>query len=199
MKNSFYCLLFATLFLISCKEDQQARQRENLKDTQKKTIVFNTINSKWNFNTQPINPAAQGAVTIWSEWRILMDELDQKPKSTIGAFQQKAKTLSKKAIDLNKNIPIAYNKPEVKSRISVLITKINALELFINLQAIPADKVVGLIQEINNQIRSIQTQLGEIVRKSTIPKEEGETDMIKMLDTARAIPSNQNTKNFPKN
>ena len=188
MKNSFYCLLFAALILFSCKEDKQARQNENLKDTQKKTVVFNTINSKWNFNTQPINPAAQGALTIWAEWRILM-----------GAFQQKAKILSKKAIDLNNNIPIAYNKPEVKSRISVLITKINALDLFINLQNIPANKVVGLIQEINIQIRSIQTQLGEIVRKNTIPREEGETDMIKMLDTARAIPSNQNTKNFPKN
>jgi hypothetical protein len=175
------------------------RQSENLKDTQKKTVVFNTINSKWIFNTQPINPAAQGALTIWAEWRILMGELAQKPKSTIGAFQQKAKILSKKAIDLNNNIPIAYNKPEVKSRISVLITKINALDLFINLQNIPANKVVGLIQEINIQIRSIQTQLGEIVRKNTIPREEGETDMIKMLDTARAIPSNQNTKNFPKN
>jgi hypothetical protein len=199
MKNSFYCLLFAALILFSCKEDKQARQNENLKDTQKKTVVFNTINSKWNFNTQPINPAAQGALTIWAEWRILMGELAQKPKSTIGAFQQKAKILSKKAIDLNNNIPIAYNKPEVKSRISVLITKINALDLFINLQNIPANKVVGLIQEINIQIRSIQTQLGEIVRKNTIPREEGETDMIKMLDTARAIPSNQNTKNFPKN
>ena len=174
------------------------RQKENLKDTQKKTVVFNTINSKWNFNTQPINPAAQGALTIWSEWRILMGELAQKPKSTIGAFQQKAKILSKKAIDLNNNIPIAYNKPEVKSRISVLITKINALDLFINLQNIPANKVVGLIQEINIQIRSIQTQLGEIVRKNTIPR-EGESDLIKMLDTTRAIPSNQNTKNFPKN
>ena len=199
MKNSFYCLLFAALILFSCKEDKQVRQNENLKDTQKKTVVFNTINSKWNFNTQPINPAAQGALTIWAEWRILMGELAQKPKSTIGAFQQKSKILSKKAIDLNNNIPIAYNKPEVKSRISVLITKINALDLFINLQNIPANKVVGLIQEINIQIRSIQTQLGEIVRKNTIPREEGETDMIKMLDTARAIPSNQNTKNFPKN
>jgi len=199
MKNSFYCLLFAALILFSCKEDKQVRQNENLKDTQKKTVVFNTINSKWNFNTQPINPAAQGALTIWAEWRILMGELAQKPKSTIGAFQQKAKILSKKAIDLNTNIPMAYNKLEVKSRISVLITKINALDLFINLQNIPANKVVGLIQEINVQIRSIQTQLGEIVRKNTIPREEGETDMIKMLDTTRAIPSNQNTKNFPKN
>ena len=199
MKQSFYCLFLATLFLISCKDDKQVRLLEIEKDAQKKALVFTTINSNWNFNTQPVNPAAQGAQTIWAEWRILLVELAQKPKSTIGAFQQKAKTLSKKATDLTNNIPSAYFKPEIKSRIAVLITKINALDLYINLQNIPTDKVIVLIREINTQILSIQMQMGEIVRKSTIPKEEGESDMIKMLDTTRAIPSSQNTKNNPKN
>jgi hypothetical protein len=31
--------------------------------------------------------------------------------------------------------------------------------------------------------------LDEIVRKSTIPLEDGESDMIQMLDTSRAIPT----------
>jgi hypothetical protein len=128
---------------------------------------------------------------MWNEWRLFLNELNQKPKSTIGAFQKKAKELSKKAADLNNNIPIAYNKPEVKSRISVLISKINALNLFINLDEIPDQKVVALVAEINIQLVSLQSQLDEIVRKSTIPKEEGESDLIQMLDTSRAIPNRQ--------
>jgi hypothetical protein len=128
---------------------------------------------------------------MWNEWRIFLSELNQKPKSTIGAFQKKAKELSKKAADLNNNIPIAYNKPEVKSRIAVLISKVNALNLFINLDEIPYQKVVALVTEINIQLVSLQTQLDEIVRKSTIPKEEGESDLIQMLDTSRAIPNRQ--------
>jgi hypothetical protein len=32
----------------------------------------------------------------------------------------------------------------------------------------------------------------EIVRKSEIPKEEGESDMIRMLDPTRAIPTSPN-------
>jgi hypothetical protein len=183
------------MLLISCKEDKNEVLIENQKAIQKKTQVFNAINSAWNFSTQPINPAAQGALSMWAEWRVLMSELGQKPKSTIGAFQQKSKTLSKKASELVNNIPSAYSKPEIKSRISVLVTKINALDLFIHLHEIPTDKIALLIAEINTQIISIESQMGEIVRKNIIPKEEGESDMIKMLDTSRAIPSNANYKN----
>jgi hypothetical protein len=70
-----------------------------------------------------------------------------------------------------------------------LISKINSLNLFINLDEIPDNKVVALVLEINVQLLSLQKQLDEIVRKSTIPKEEGESDLIQMLDTSRAIPT----------
>jgi hypothetical protein len=177
--------------MLSCQENKDQRLVENAKNAKKQEIIFNNINKGWNFNAKPINTASQGLVTMWNEWRLFLNELNRKPKSTIGAFQKKAKELSKKAADLNNNIPIAYNKPEVKSRISVLISKINALNLFINLDEIPDQKVVALVAEINIQLVSLQSQLDEIVRKSTIPKEEGESDLIQMLDTSRAIPNRQ--------
>lgn len=125
----------------------------------------------------------------WSELRLFVTELNQKPKSSIGAFQKKAKVLSTKAAELNKNIPFAFNKPEVKARIAVIMTKMNSINLFINLQEIPDQKVVALIADSNVEIASLYSQMNEIVRKSEIPKEEGESDMIRMLDTARAIPT----------
>jgi len=39
--------------------------------------------------------------------------------------------------------------------------------------------------------------LDEIVRKSLIPIEEGESDLIRMRDTARAILSHTNPENLP--
>mgnify|MGYP001491004032 FL=1 len=73
--------------------------------------------------------------------------------------------------------------------ISVSFCKINSLNLYINLDEIPDDKVVALVIEINIELISLQKQLDEIVRKSTIPREEGESDLIQMLDTSRAIPT----------
>ena len=191
MKLQITVLLMAFLLLFSCQDNKEQRLIENAKDAKKKETIFNNINKGWNFNANPINPPSQGLVAMWPEWRIFFLELKNKPKSTIGAFQKKAKELSKKVAELNNNIPMAYNKPEVKSRIAVLISKINSLNLFINLDEIPDQKVVALVTEINIQLISLQSQLDEIIKKSTIPKEEGESDLIQMLDTSRAIPTRQ--------
>ena len=191
MKLPFSCLFLLLLLMLSCQDNKEQRLIETAKDAKKQEIIYDNINKGWNFNAKPINPASEGLVNMWKEWRLFLNELNRKPKSTIGAFQKKAKELSKKAADLNNNIPMAYNKPEVKSRISVLISKINSLNLFINLDEIPDQKVVALVTEINIQMISLQSQLDEIVRKNTIPKEEGESDLIQMLDTSRAIPNRQ--------
>jgi hypothetical protein len=65
------------------------------------------------------------------------------------------------------------------------------LNLYINLHQIPDQKVIRLIQDINQEINSLYYQMEEIVRKGNIPAEEGESDMIRMLDTTRAIPSSK--------
>ncbi len=185
----FYLYIYLFFLIISCKDNNEIRLAENLKDTKKKEIIFTNINKGWVFNTQPINATSQTLSTNWTEWRIFLDEMSKKPKSTIGAFQQKAKNLSKKAFDLKTNIPVRFNGPAIKARITVLITKVNSLDLYINLTQIPDAKVILLIGEINEQIQSLQAQMDEITRRSQIQTEEGESDLIKMMDTTRAIPN----------
>jgi hypothetical protein len=194
MKLSFSTLLLLLVFLSSCQEDPKVRDLEQKKETQKREVIFTNINKGWNFNAQPINETSRELTTNWTEWRVFLNELGQKPKSSIGAFQQKAKTLSKRATELNNNIPINYNLPEINSRIAVITTKINAINLYIHLNQIPDKKIVQLVQEINGEVASMQWQFDEIKRKSEIKMEEGESDMIRMLDTTRAIPNNPEPK-----
>ena len=193
MKFYFSALLFL-FFLSSCQEDPKIRALQQEKETQKRDAVFTSISNGWKFNWQPSNQVSQNLTSSWTEWRVFLNELGQKPKSSIGAFQQKAKTLSKRAFELNNNIPLQYNLPEVKSRISVITTKINAINLYIHLNQIPDKKIVALVQEINSELVSMNSQLDEIKRKNEIKMEDGEADMIRMLDTARAIPTNPNPK-----
>jgi hypothetical protein len=180
----------AIFLLFSC-QDEEAQRLAAQKDAKKKEQIFANINKGWNFSIPQLNPQTQPLVANWSELRMFLLELGQKPQSSIGAFQKKAKVLSTKALELSNNIPISFNKPEVKSRIAVLTTKVNSINLFINLQEIPDAKVVALVSEINLETASLFRQMDEIVRKSEIPKEEGESDMIRMLDTARAIPNSK--------
>ena len=189
MKFKFIYLLSLFFVLNSCKDENEKRLVENKKDAQKKEVIFSNINKAWVFNANPINETSRSTELGWSEWRMFLSELDQKPKKTIGAFQKKSAELSKKVMALNTNIPLNFDKPQLKSRIAVLITKVRMLDLYIHLKDIPDQKVVALIPEINIELVSLQNQMDKIVQKSKIPLEEGESELLKMLDTTRAIPN----------
>lgn len=189
MKIHFPSIFILFFIFISCHNSDDKHLIEIQKDAKKKELIFANINKSWVFNASPSNETSKGLTSQWTEWRIFLDELSKKPKSTIGAFQQKSKNLSKKAFDLKQNIPQQFNNQAVNSRITVLITKINMLELFINLTQIPDSKVASLITEINTEVASLQLQMNEISVKSKIQTEDGEEDLIRMMDTTRAVPS----------
>ncbi|MES2239570.1 MAG: hypothetical protein V4497_04855 [Bacteroidota bacterium] len=183
----FLCLL---VLFASCKEDNQKRIAENAKDTKKKEFIFANIKKGWDFYDEPINEATEESIKSWVELRAFIQELGQKPKKTIGAFQQKSAAISKKALALKNNIPELFNKPQIISRISVLITKVKLLDMFIHLDNIPDKKVVLLVGEINKELASLERQMDIMTEKSKIPVEEGESEMRRMLlDSARAIPN----------
>lgn len=198
MKLKFIAFISFLFLFNSCKNDDEKQLAENIKATQKKELIFENINKGWVFNAVPINATAQKNTLSWNEWRLFLRELAQKPKKSIGAFQKKATELSKKAMALNENIPETFSKPEIKSRISTLITKVRLLDLFIHLDNIPDTKVLILVRQINEELTSLQNQMDKIVQKSLIPLEEGESDLLKMLDTARAIPNVKPDPNLPR-
>lgn len=191
MFRNVFILFITILFIISCKDDDSNMAIARLKESKKKEAVFVTINNNWNFSVTELQPQSQDLVKDWVVWRLFLTELKQKPKNSIGAFQKKTKTLSKLADSLNKTIPQRLQRPAIKSRLVVLLTHIRSLDLYVNLQNIPTQKAIYAIAEINLALDSFQMQLDEIVRKTQIPVENGEPDLIRILDTARAIPDNK--------
>jgi hypothetical protein len=192
MKHYFFLLSICCLFLLSCQGKDEQQLMGQQKDAKARALVFSTISNGWRFTMPVSNPKTQALLQNWKELNDFNYELGNTPKSTIAAFQLKSKALSKKVLVLNGTIPAPFIKPEIKSRIAVLTTKINSINLFLNLDAIPEQKVVVLIQDVNKEYVSLYQQFDEIVRKSEIPKEEGESDMIRMLDPTRAIPTSPN-------
>jgi hypothetical protein len=177
--------------LLSCQDEDAIREKERLKNVEKSEVLFEKINKSWNFNAFSGSEEVRSILKNWNEWNDFSRELSQKPKSSINAFRKKAIALSKKAEALNNNVPEKFNNPQVKSRISIIVSQVHSLDLYINLDKIPAEKVVGIIPNINKGMQSLEAQFQEILRKEKIPLEQGESDMIKMLDTSRAIPSSK--------
>ena len=186
-KLAVCCSLILVLF--SCKNEDQKRFAENRKEVQKKEVILTNIQKGWIFYDTPVTEASENSLSSWNEWRIFLAELAQKPKKTIAAFQQKSKALTKKVMALTAQIPIQYDKPQIRSRIGTLITKVQMLDLYIHLDNIPDKKVIQLVAEINLELVSLQRQMDKIVEKSKIPIEEGESDLLRMMDTSRAIPN----------
>jgi len=186
-KLAVCCSLILVLF--SCKNEDQKRIAENRKEVHRKEVILSNIQKGWIFYDTPVTEASENSLSSWNEWRIFLAELAQKPKKTITAFQQKSKALTKKVMALTAQIPVQYDKPQIRSRIGALITKVQMLDLYIHLDNIPDKKVTQLVAEINLELVSLQRQMDKIVEKSKIPIEEGESDMLKMMDTTRAIPN----------
>jgi len=191
MKFKYIAFLLPVILLFSCQDEDAIREKERLKNIEKSEILFEKINKGWDFKDVISTDEVELILKNWNQWNEFVRELEQKPKSSINAFRKKAIALSNKAEDLNKNIPQKFDIPQVKSRILIIITQLHALDLYINLDKIPADKVIAIIPNVNKGMQSLETQFQEILRKEKIPMEQGEADMIKMLDTTRAIPSSK--------
>ena len=187
-----YTVIFSLLFLISCQNDTETQLKEQKKEAKKAEAIFRNIENGWEFVIEPMEPIAQSKINQWQEWRSFVNEIQQKPKSSIGAFQKKAEVLSSQATSLNNNIPAQFNKPPI----TALSTRVKALDLYIHLTQIPDKKVIENIGEINQEINSIQLQIEEMVRRSQIPIETGESDIIRMKDTARAVPDKMAKETF---
>jgi hypothetical protein len=198
MKNKIMFFISVGFILNSCQNDDKKRVAENLKELKKREVVFKNIEKAWVFYDTPVTEAAEVSLSSWNEWRLFLAELAQKPKKTISAFQQKSTAITKKAIALNENIPYNFSKPAIKSRIAVLTTKIQMLDLYIHLDNIPDKKITQLVAEINLELVSLERQMDKVIEKSKIPTEEGESELRNMMDTSRAIPNVIIDENTPR-
>ncbi|WP_394759812.1 hypothetical protein [Flavobacterium sp.] len=191
MKPIVSLFLFLIILFGSCKDDGQTRKLQVAKALKEKELVFSTINKTWNFAPRTLTPESQTIANDWNDWRLFMVELHQKPKGTIGAFQRKTKSLVQKVDVLNNTIPARINKPQIKSRLTAIITKVKVLHTFINLDRIPEKKVVTLITDLNVEVNALQDQIEEIVRRSHIQKEEGEQEMLNSVGGVQDTTNNQ--------
>lgn len=178
-------LCLVSLCLFSCEEDVKDQQAQLLKVQRYNDSIVKIISKNWNLSVPPPTPKVQQLTNRWNEWHQFRDELAKKPNANLAAYRQKAQSLAEKAEALNNNIPAIFDRPHVRSRIAVLNTKARSLYTYINVDVAQDKKVIGLLKEITRETVSIQNQFDEAVRRLEIPKEFGEDEMLRALDTVR--------------
>ncbi|OYQ36738.1 hypothetical protein CHU92_09425 [Flavobacterium cyanobacteriorum] len=176
------CLAFG---ILSCEDEDRQRRAETERTIKRNDSILKVISSNWTFAIPPATEKVEAGINRWNEWKQFKSELAQKPAGGLNAYRQKTKNLVNKADQLRKNIPTMFNKPQVQSRLGVLITKIKSLYTYLNIAVIPDKKVTALIGEITSETIAVQNQMDEIIRLSEVPKEFGEEEMLRALDTTR--------------
>ena len=180
----FLSIFILLLVFVSCN-DFSEQNEQSLKLAQKNEAVFKAISKKWVFIFPDSKSEVKQSLESWNKWQQFKRELEEKPKTSLLAFQLKVTNVSKRVDSLSLTVPENFNIPQVRSRLITLNTKIKSLDTFIHLEDIPQKKILDLIVEINEEIKGVYTQLDEVVVKKAIPKEIGEDLMIRALDTTR--------------
>lgn len=184
MKYIAVLILFSFL-LLSCEDDAKLRQAETLRTEKINDSILKIISNNWKFDIPPATPKVAERIAQWNDWQQFKAELAQKPTGNIVAYRQKTKNLVNKADNLKNSIPEFFNKPQVRSRMGVLVTKIKSLYTYMGIEVVPDKKVTEILREIARETAAIQYQFDELVRISEIQKEFGEEEMIRALDTTR--------------
>lgn len=188
MTRIFIFSLFICTFFASCKKEEPTNTVEIQNALKEKELVFNTLEKAWNFQERKLTPESEIIALSWNEWRLFNNELNQKPKSTLSAFKLKTKSLVKKADTLAFTIPDRLQKPQIRVRLSAIVTKVKALNMFLNIDHIPQQRVLELVADLNFEVNAFNNQIEEIVRRSHIPMEEGEADMIQKVGGQKETP-----------
>lgn len=184
MKYIYLALIGLVLFS-SCEENEKSAEEQQMLIAQKRDSIFKTIDDQWVIQIPKINQNVQSNLVNWKEWNDFEKEYRIKPVTSLSAFHKKAQRLSKLAAEMQNNIPEVYNKPDVKSRIFLLNTNLNSLEMLLELDLIPAKEVKELFGKINKNYQSLANQFDEILIRKAIPMEVGEQEMIQSLDTIK--------------
>lgn len=181
--------ILSVFLIFSCNNSEL--NEEAKKAQEKNEAVFKTISKEWNFKFPNSRPEIKTTLDNWNDWRQFQNELEQKPKTSLTAFQLKIKNVAGRADSLHLKVPEKFNNPQVRSRLLTLDTQLNSLETYLNLRLIPEKKVISLIKAVNEEIAGVYIQMEEVIIKEAIPMEIGEAEMIRALDTSRNANSNK--------
>ncbi|TDS57874.1 hypothetical protein [Myroides indicus] len=193
MKNYLFFILSLIALSIttySCKDNSKVEQERQIKIKEYNDSIFAFVQKNWNFKIPRTSPELAQELENWKMWQEFKQEIELKPVSTLGAFQKKAEKLSSSVLSLTfQSYPNKLNQPDIKARVTVLLTSLNNLEMFIKLDPIPMDKVDIYLKEVQTNLKVLIMQMEENLAKTKIPKEIGEQEMLEAMDeTRRANP-----------
>lgn len=147
--------------------------------------LVRNIHEHWKFKVSVKNSAVNQKLGNWEEWRHFVNELTIAPELSISHLQHKAKNLVENVGKLRENIPELYDQNQTISRIALLETHVQNLDMHLEFEPINQTEITKLLENIQKSTNSLLYQFDEFEIKAKIPKEEGENQAIQSIDTLK--------------
>lgn len=147
--------------------------------------LVRNIHEHWKFKVSVKNSAVNQKLGNWEEWRHFVNELTIAPELSISHLQHKAKNLVENVGKLRENIPELYDQNQTISRIALLETYVQNLDMHLEFEPINQTEITKLLENIQKSTNSLLYQFDEFEIKAKIPKEEGENQAIQSIDTLK--------------
>ena len=147
--------------------------------------LVRNIHELWKFKISVKNSAVNQKLGNWEEWRHFVNELTIAPELSISHLQHKAKNLVENVEKLRENIPELYDQNQTISRIALLETHVQNLDMHLEFEPIDQTEITKLLENIQKSTNSLLYQFDEFEIKAKIPKEEGENQAIQSIDTLK--------------
>lgn len=147
--------------------------------------LVRNIHELWKFKISVKNSAVNQKLGNWEEWRHFVNELTIAPELSISHLQHKAKNLVENVGKLRENIPELYDQNQTISRIALLETHVQNLDMHLEFEPIDQTEITKLLENIQKSTNSLLYQFDEFEIKAKIPKEEGENQAIQSIDTLK--------------
>lgn len=181
MKHLFYLMILIALG--SCQKD--VILEDNTESGITHDSLIQLLDAEWKFKAPEYSDDVFYALNNWEEWRMMINNLEKKPAKSISAYQKKVSDLLNQIESLPETLPEGFQNQAILSRINLLKTHAQTLDMLLELNPIPHKETLPYFNLIQKDIRSIANQFQEVITKKNIPIESGEEQVRISVDTVR--------------
>ncbi|MHC5201009.1 hypothetical protein [Myroides sp. LJL119] len=179
-------LLFVCLVLGSCEDQDKIQQELKQKALQHNDSIFNFLQANWNFKIEQNNSELNQILQEWKIWEEFSQELAIKPVTSIGAYQNKIKILDNKLQSLTYlKYPEPLNSPDIKARITTLLSSIKDLNMFLHLNPVDIKNLDSAISKVDKDLSVLMDQMQKNLSRPSIKEYLSDQDLQNLFDTVR--------------
>src|SRR5690606_10389299 len=165
MKHLFYLMILSALG--SCQKD--VILEDNTESGITHDSLIQLLDAEWKFKAPEYSDDVFYALNNWEEWRMMINNLEKKPAKSISAYQKKVSDLLNQIESLPETLPEGFQNQAILSRINLLKTHAQTLDMLLELNPIPYKETLPYFNLIQKDIRSIANQFQEVITKKKYP------------------------------